>query len=109
MIGQDWNIGLHINKVSLPRLYNGGIAFGLTPALVGDYPSAATNPEVIAPLDKLNSMISDNIETAVNNNVNQSAIDYDLLAEKMVYAVSRMNIEMKLDKRTVGRVVRGVT
>jgi len=36
---------------------NGGIVSGPTMGLVGEYPGAANNPEVIAPLDKLKSMI----------------------------------------------------
>jgi hypothetical protein len=36
----------------------GGIVSGPTSALVGEYPGAKTNPEVIAPLDKLQSMIA---------------------------------------------------
>jgi hypothetical protein len=36
---------------------NGGIVSGPTMGLVGEYPGAKTNPEVIAPLDKLKSML----------------------------------------------------
>jgi len=36
---------------------DGGIVSGPTLGLVGEYPGASTNPEVIAPLDKLKSMI----------------------------------------------------
>ena len=36
---------------------NGGIVSGPTMALVGEYAGASNNPEVIAPLDKLRSMI----------------------------------------------------
>tara|TARA_R110002074_G_scaffold72140_3_gene166370 strand:+ start:1 stop:2556 length:2556 start_codon:yes stop_codon:yes gene_type:complete len=35
----------------------GGIAFGPTNALVGEYSGASSNPEVVAPLDKLKSML----------------------------------------------------
>jgi len=35
----------------------GGVVYGPTQALVGEYPGARTNPEVIAPLDKLESII----------------------------------------------------
>jgi hypothetical protein len=38
---------------------DGGIISGPTMGLVGEYPGAKSNPEVIAPLDKLRSMISD--------------------------------------------------
>ena len=36
---------------------NGGIVSGPTLGLVGEYPGASTNPEVIAPLDKLKNLI----------------------------------------------------
>jgi TP901 family phage tail tape measure protein len=38
-------------------LAQGGIAFGPTNALVGEYPGASTDPEVVAPLSKLKSML----------------------------------------------------
>jgi len=37
---------------------NGGIVSGPTLGLVGEYPGASTNPEVIAPLDKLKNMLN---------------------------------------------------
>jgi DNA repair exonuclease SbcCD ATPase subunit len=43
----------------LPALASGGLAFGPTLALVGDNPGARSNPEVIAPLDKLKQYIVD--------------------------------------------------
>ena len=41
----------------IPAFADGGIVSGPTAALVGEYSGARTNPEVIAPLDKLQSMI----------------------------------------------------
>jgi tape measure domain-containing protein len=49
-----------ITAQPIPQFANGGIISGRTLAEVGEYGSAARgNPEVIAPLDKLKSMISD--------------------------------------------------
>ena len=39
---------------------DGGIVSGPTLGLMGEYPGASTNPEVIAPLDKLKSLIGSN-------------------------------------------------
>lgn len=39
---------------------NGGIISGPTMGLMGEYPGARTNPEVVAPLDKLKDMIGGN-------------------------------------------------
>ncbi len=40
-----------------PALAKGGLAYGPTLAMVGDNPGASVNPEVIAPLDKLQQMM----------------------------------------------------
>ena len=42
-----------------PKFANGGIVSGPTYGLMGEYPNANRNPEVIAPLDKLKSMLGD--------------------------------------------------
>lgn len=46
------------NIPTIPRLASGGLAYSQTLALVGDNPGAASNPEVIAPLDKLKSLMN---------------------------------------------------
>jgi len=43
--------------ISVPAMADGGIVSGNTLVQVGEYAGASTNPEVIAPLDKLKSMI----------------------------------------------------
>lgn len=42
-----------ISSVGIPALAQGGLAYGPTMAMVGDNPGARSNPEVIAPLSKL--------------------------------------------------------
>ena len=44
-------------KNPVSKFANGGIVSGPTMGLMGEYPGAKSNPEVIAPLDKLKSMI----------------------------------------------------
>jgi hypothetical protein len=46
-----------MNENKATAFANGGIVSGPTMGLVGEYPGAQNNPEVIAPLDKLKSMI----------------------------------------------------
>lgn len=46
-----------VQAVGLTPFANGAVVSGPTMALVGEYPGASNNPEVIAPLDKLRSMI----------------------------------------------------
>jgi hypothetical protein len=42
---------------NIPAFANGGIISGPTLGLMGEYPGASSNPEVVAPLDKLKDMI----------------------------------------------------
>ena len=44
---------------NLPKFAKGGIAYGPTLGLFGEYAGAGHNPEVVAPLDKLKSLIGD--------------------------------------------------
>ncbi|MBQ6311092.1 MAG: hypothetical protein IJK74_06045 [Bacteroidales bacterium] len=46
---------------SLPKLALGGLATGPTLALVGEYPGASTNPEVIMPANKLKGLLRDDL------------------------------------------------
>jgi len=48
-----------IGKITAPKLALGGLAYGETLATVGDNPNAAIDPEVIAPLSKLKSILGD--------------------------------------------------
>lgn len=50
---------LSADSLQIPKLAKGGIAYGNTIANVGEYAGARNNPEVIAPLDKLQSIIGD--------------------------------------------------
>lgn len=45
---------------------NGGIVSGPTAALVGEYSGAKTNPEVIAPLNKLQNMMGGNVTFTIS-------------------------------------------
>lgn len=42
---------------ALPKFAAGGLAYGPTLGLFGEYPGAANNPEVVAPLNKLRDLI----------------------------------------------------
>ena len=48
-----------VTAAGIPMLADGGIASGPTLAMVGEYAGASGNPEVIAPLDKLRSMLAE--------------------------------------------------
>jgi len=48
----------NVVQSGVPAFADGGIVSGPTLGLMGEYPGARSNPEVIAPLDKLQSMIN---------------------------------------------------
>ena len=47
-------------------LAKGGLAFGPTNAIVGDNPNAANDPEVVAPLSKLKTMLGGEMNVSLN-------------------------------------------
>ena len=50
-------IAKRAEESGVPAFAEGGLVYGPTMGLVGEYPGARTNPEVIAPLDKLRGML----------------------------------------------------
>jgi phage-related protein len=50
-------ISKRAEQAGVPAFAEGGLVYGPTMGLVGEYPGAKTNPEVIAPLDKLRGML----------------------------------------------------
>jgi hypothetical protein len=58
--GKAYGIG------GLTPFANGGIVSGPTAALVGEYTGARTNPEVIAPLSKLQNMMGGNVTFTIS-------------------------------------------
>lgn len=67
---------------------NGGIVSTPTLGLVGEYAGARSNPEVIAPLDKLKSLLGD----TGSNNVNVTG-EFRLDGQDLVVALERANNE----------------
>lgn len=62
-----------IMKIGAPKLAQGGLAYAPTMAMVGDNRNARVDPEVIAPLSKLKSMMGDmgvggTLETRISGN-----------------------------------------
>lgn len=48
---------------AIPKFANGGIISGATLGIMGEYPGSRSNPEVVAPLDKLRGMIGQQTQT----------------------------------------------
>ncbi len=77
-------------------LAHGGLAYGSTAAIVGDNPNAATDPEVIAPLSKLqnimNKSVNDN-RSSMTFIINADGLtDADKITrDKIIPAIERYN------------------
>ena len=95
--------GFNLSTISIskiPTLAEGGIAYGDTLAYVGEYQQANTNPEVIAPLDKLSAILDgvmyESLKTIIDNSSTQySPSDYDIVNE----------ITLKTDNETLAKQV----
>ena len=48
-----------ILAAAIPKFADGAIAYGPTLGIFGEYANASSNPEVVAPLDKLRGLIGD--------------------------------------------------
>lgn len=48
-----------IIAAAIPKFADGGIAYGPTLGIFGEYAGASSNPEVVAPLDRLQSILGD--------------------------------------------------
>ena len=57
-------MAISIRSTSVPAFADGGIVSGPTLGLMGEYPGARSNPEVIAPLSKLKSLMQPNDSSA---------------------------------------------
>ena len=70
---------------NVTKMASGGIVSGPTMGLMGEYPGARSNPEVIAPLDKLKSLIGDR---GGSSNV-QVGGEFTLKGQDLVVALQR--------------------
>ena len=52
----------NVAKINSIAFAQGGVVSGPTHALIGEYAGARSNPEVVAPLDKLKSIMGNNVQ-----------------------------------------------
>lgn len=75
----------------VPALAGGGLAYGATYAMVGDNPNASVDPEVIAPLSKLKSMLptagAQNIKISLGGQLTARGRD-------LVYVLGKENFKL---------------
>lgn len=69
---------------TIPAFASGGIVSGPTMGLMGEYPGAKSNPEVIAPLNKLQNML----DNGGGNNVNVSG-EFVVRGQDLILALQR--------------------
>jgi len=85
MLGSAITASLQKNESFTP-FANGGIVSAPTLGLMGEYPGARSNPEVIAPLDKLKTMLPQ----GSGGNVNVSG-EFVVRGQDLVVALERAN------------------
>lgn len=68
---------------------NGGIVSGPTVGLIGEYAGASHNPEVVAPLDKLRSMLNEGKSEAA-----QGRVEFEIRGDRL-YGVLRRHERMR--------------
>ena len=78
-------VGSKVQSGGFTAFANGGIVSGPVNALVGEYPGAKSNPEVIAPLNKLKNIIG---EQGGGNNINVSG-EFVVRGQDLVVALQR--------------------
>ena len=78
---------------AVPKLAQGGLAYGPTLAMVGDNAGAGTNPEVIAPLSKLKGMINfdDSRIVSAIKSMQRVNVNVDLSGVSVSNGYSRQN------------------
>ncbi len=79
--------------VSIPKYADGGIAYGPTLGIFGEYAGASTNPEVVAPLNKLKSLIGTNDGAGVAGDVR-----FEIEGMKLVGILDKTNRKIKRTK-----------
>lgn len=72
--------------MSIPKFADGGIAYGPTLGLFGEYAGAANNPEVVAPLDRLKHLIADGTGSG-----NGGAVEFRIEGRTLVGILKKMS------------------
>ncbi|MBQ8958893.1 MAG: hypothetical protein IJ057_10445 [Bacteroidales bacterium] len=70
---------------SLPKFANGGLVYGPTLGLMGEYGGASSNPEVIAPLNKLRALIGNDGGTG------RSEVKFRIEGRELVGILNKQN------------------
>lgn len=74
---------------AIPKFANGGIAYGPTLGIFGEYAGASNNPEVVAPLDKLRGMLAE------PGGIDLSGIEFKIKGRTLVALIEKENAHKK--------------
>lgn len=72
-------------KSSVPKFAKGGIAYGTTLGIFGEYAGASNNPEVVAPLDRLRSLLD------LGNGSGGSKVEFKISGRNLVGILAKEN------------------
>ena len=73
---------------SIPKFAAGGLAYGPTLGLFGEYPGAARNPEVVAPLDRLRALLRSPEESFGH-------VEFEIRGDRLVGVLNRYDSKMR--------------
>jgi len=74
---------------SVPAFADGGIVHGPTMGMMGEYPGAQSNPEVIAPLSKLKSLLGD-------SNDSYGHVEFEIKGDRLFGVMQRYNKKVSI-------------
>lgn len=77
-------LGLVATLASIPKFASGGMAYGPTLGIFGEYAGASRNPEVIAPLDKLRGMLG-----LDDNGGSVDKVEFSIRSDRLVAIVDK--------------------
>ena len=79
-----------VTAAGIPMLADGGVASGPTLALVGEYAGANSNPEVIAPLDKLRGLLAE-----PGSGIDLGKVEFKIRGRELVGIIAKENNHTK--------------
>ena len=79
-----------VTAAGIPMLAGGGVASGPTLAMVGEYAGANSNPEVIAPLDKLRGLLAE-----PGSGIDLGKVEFKIRGRELVGIIAKENNHTK--------------
>ena len=79
-----------VTAAGIPMLADGGVASGPTLAMVGEYAGANSNPEVIAPLDKLRGLLAE-----PGSGIDLGKVEFKIRGRELVGIIAKENNHTK--------------